>query len=66
MPAARAQAFTAVTDCGAAAPRSQAMAAEGAVLAGRRVAVRLCSPSGIPARQATAGKTCDWVRRRLR
>jgi hypothetical protein len=66
MRAATAPGFTALTEASAAAPRSHATAAEGAVLAGRRVAVRVCSPSGIPARQATAGKTCNWVRRRLR
>jgi hypothetical protein len=65
MSAARAQAFTAVTDGGAAAPRSQAMAAEGAVLASGRVAVRL-QPVGDPVRPGSAGKICDWVRRRLR
>ena len=66
MPAARAQVFSAVTDGGAAAPRSHAMAAEGAVLASRRVAVRLCCPPGIPRGRRPRGKTCDWVRRRLR
>jgi hypothetical protein len=38
---------TAVTEAGAVAPRSHGMAAEGAVLAGRRVAVGLCCSSGI-------------------
>jgi hypothetical protein len=56
MPAARAQLFTAVTDGGAAAPESQAMAAEGAVLASRRVAVRLCCLSGFSRAGATAGE----------
>jgi hypothetical protein len=66
MPAARAQVFTAVTEAGAAAPLSHAVAAEGAVLCQppRRGASLL--PVGDPARQATAGKTCDWVRRRFR
>jgi hypothetical protein len=63
MPAARAQAFTAVTDCGAAAPRSQAMAACACQPPRRGASLQ---PVGDPARQATAGKTCDWVRRRLR
>jgi hypothetical protein len=63
MPAARAQAFTAVTDCGA------AVAGHGcggccACQPPRRGAS--LQPVGDPARQETAGKTCDWVRRRLR
>ena len=66
MPTAPAQAFTDVTEAGAEARRSHAAAAEGAVLAGRPVWVRVCSPSGIPPTGATTGKTCDWVRRRLR
>jgi hypothetical protein len=66
MPAASAQAFTAVTVAGAVAPRSHAMAAEGNVLASRPVAVRLCCPSGIPPTRATTGKTGDWARRQLR
>ena len=59
MPAAGAQAFADVTEAGAAALRSHATAAEGAVLAGRRVAVGLCSASGIPPSGVTTGKTCD-------
>jgi hypothetical protein len=66
MPTAGAQAFTAVTEFGAAATRSHAIAAEGAVLASRRVAVRRCSPSGIRPTRATTGKTGAWVRRQLR
>jgi hypothetical protein len=66
MQAATAQGFTAATVAGAAAPRSHAVAAEGAVLASRPVAVRLCSQSGIPPTRATTGKTCDQVRRQLR
>jgi hypothetical protein len=64
MPAATSQAFTGVSEAGGVAPRR--MAAEGAVLAGRRVAVRRCSPSGIRPTRATTGKTGDWVRRQLR
>jgi hypothetical protein len=66
MPAAAAQAFTGVTQAGAAARLSYAVSAEGAVLAGRPVAVRVCSPWGIPLARATVGKTGDWVRRQLR
>jgi hypothetical protein len=58
--------FIAVTEAGAAESLSHAVAAEGAVLAGRLVAVRLCSPWGIPLARATVGKPGDWVRRRLR
>ena len=54
MPMARAHAFTAETELGAVAPWSYGMAAEGAVLAGRRVAVGLCSSSGI----APTGRPC--------
>jgi len=47
---------TAVTEAGAVAPWSYGMAAEGAVLAGRRVAVGLCSPSGIPRGRRPRGR----------
>ena len=66
MPAARAQAFPAVTEFGAAALWSCALAAAGVVLAGCRVAVGFCSASGVPPTWVTTGKTCDWVRRQLR
>jgi hypothetical protein len=57
--------FIAVIEADAGEP-PHAVAAEGAVLAGRPVAVRLCRPWGIPPTTATRGQTCDWVRRRLR
>jgi hypothetical protein len=66
MPAATAQAFAVVTEAGAAALWSHDLAAEGAVLAGGRVAVGLCSALGVPPTRVTTGKTCDWVRRQLR
>jgi hypothetical protein len=66
MPAARAQVFSAVSEAGAAEPLSHAVAAEGAVLAGRPVAVRVCTPAGIPPARATVGKDRYWVRRQLR
>ena len=66
MPAAAAQAFRGVGGAGAEAPRSHATVPEGAVLASLAVAVRLCSPSGIPSTTVTRGQTCDWVRRQLR
>ena len=66
MPAATAHGFPAVTEAGAVAPRLHAMAAGGAVLAGSRVAVRVCGRLGIPpAGETTHGETCDWVRRQL-
>ena len=48
--------FIAVTEAGAAESLSHAVAAEGAVLAGRPVAVRLCRPWGIPPTTATRGR----------
>ena len=65
MLSARARVFIAVTEVGVAEPLSD-VAAEAAVLAGHLVAVRVCSPCGIPPAGATAGQTCDWVRRQLR
>lgn len=66
MLSARARVFIAVTEAGAAEPRSRAVAAEGAVGADRPVAVRVCSPWGIPLARATVGKDRNWVRRQLR
>jgi hypothetical protein len=66
MLSAGARVFIAVTEAGAAESLSHAVAAEGPVLTGRLVAVRLCSPWGIPLARATVGKTGDWVRRQLR
>jgi hypothetical protein len=65
MPAARAQAFTAVTEAGAAAPRSHGTAADGAVLAGRRVAVGL-QRVGDPADRGDHEEDLRLVRRLLR
>lgn len=64
MLSARARVLIAV-EVGVAEPLSDAVAAEGAVLAGRRVAVRVCSPWGIRPARATGGKR-DWVRRQVR
>jgi hypothetical protein len=63
MPAARPQAFTAMTDGGA------AVAGHGcggccACRPPRRGA--FLQPVGIPLAGAMTAKTCDWVRRRLR
>jgi hypothetical protein len=55
-----------VIEAGVAEPRSHAVAVEGAVLAGRAVALRLCSRLGFSPVRATVGKDRDWVRRQLR